>query len=68
MSQSVHVDNPFGSALTEADYRGLAVRWITSELADAAGLRRVDSNYRAGDVRAKGRGLRRHHHSLCVAG
>jgi hypothetical protein len=43
MSHPVHIDNPFGSALTEADYRGLAARWITSGLADAAGFRRVDS-------------------------
>jgi hypothetical protein len=33
----------FGSDLTAADYQNLAARWITRELADAAGLRRVDS-------------------------
>ena len=33
----------FGSRLTEADYAALAARWITPEVADAAGLRRVDS-------------------------
>jgi predicted P-loop ATPase len=43
MSDAIQVLTPFGSALTEADYRGLAARWITCELADAAGLRRVDS-------------------------
>jgi hypothetical protein len=43
MSQTAHVNNPFGTALTEADYSGLAARWITRDLADAAGLRRVDS-------------------------
>jgi hypothetical protein len=35
--------NSFGSDLTDADYRGLVARWITRELADEAGLRRVDS-------------------------
>ncbi len=35
--------NPFGVALTPADYRDLGARWITPELADEAGLRRVDS-------------------------
>ena len=33
----------FGGDLTEADYATLAARWITPELADAAGIRRVDS-------------------------
>jgi len=33
----------FGENLTPADYAALASRWITSELADQAGIRRVDS-------------------------
>src|SRR5262245_2531701 len=33
----------WGHDLTEADYRALAARWISRELADEAGLRRVDS-------------------------
>ena len=33
----------WGQDLTEADYRALDARWITRELADEAGLRRVDS-------------------------
>jgi hypothetical protein len=33
----------WGQDLTEADYRALDARWITPELADEAGLRRVDS-------------------------
>jgi hypothetical protein len=37
------VITPFGSDLTEDDYREMAARWITGELADAAGLKRVDS-------------------------
>ena len=32
-----------GSPLTEADYADLLRRWIDSDLADAAGIRRVDS-------------------------
>jgi hypothetical protein len=44
MSPAMQVLPSFGSDLTEDDYRGLAARWITRELADAAGLRRVDSN------------------------
>jgi predicted P-loop ATPase len=35
---------PWGENLTGIDYENLAARWITRELADAAGLRRVDSN------------------------
>lgn len=35
--------NSFGGDLTRADYDALAARWITPGLADAAGLRRVDS-------------------------
>ncbi len=35
--------NFFGSHLTEVDYGNLAARWITREVADVAGLRRVDS-------------------------
>ena len=34
----------FGQSLTEADYSNLAARWITPGIADAAGLRRVDSS------------------------
>jgi predicted P-loop ATPase len=34
---------PLGSGLTEDDYLGLARRWITRDLGDEAGLRRVDS-------------------------
>jgi hypothetical protein len=33
----------WGQHLTEADYQALNARWITRELADNAGLRRVDS-------------------------
>jgi hypothetical protein len=33
----------WGSAMTDADSDRLGARWITRELADAAGLRRVDS-------------------------
>jgi hypothetical protein len=33
----------WGGELNAADYSGLDARWITRELADAAGLRRVDS-------------------------
>jgi P4 family phage/plasmid primase-like protien len=40
---NAELSSSFGSDLTEADYRRLAARWITRELADAAGLRRVDS-------------------------
>ena len=32
-----------GSPLTEADYADLLRRWIDGDLADAAGIRRVDS-------------------------
>jgi hypothetical protein len=38
-----HILNAFGADLTEVDYQRLAARWITPELAAAAGLRRVDS-------------------------
>ena len=34
---------PFGGALTSRDYASLSERWINPELADAAGLRRVDA-------------------------
>src|ERR1039458_1476268 len=34
----------WGQDLTGADYQGLAARWITPELANDAGLRRVDSS------------------------
>src|SRR5580700_7295560 len=43
MIDAIQVLTSFGSDLTEDDYRGLAARWITGELADAAGFRRVDS-------------------------
>ena len=33
----------WGGGLTEADYASLAGRWITRELADQSGIRRVDS-------------------------
>ena len=33
----------WGDALNDADYSGLAARWINHELADGAGLRRIDS-------------------------
>ncbi len=33
----------WGGDLTEADYASLAARWITRELADQSGIRRVDS-------------------------
>jgi predicted P-loop ATPase len=35
--------NPIGSDLTPSDYAALESRWIDRELADRAGLRRVDS-------------------------
>jgi hypothetical protein len=35
---------PFGSDLTEDDYRRLAARWIESQLADLAQIRRFDSD------------------------
>ena len=38
------VVKPWGENLTDSDYRSLAARWIPPELADLAGLRRVDSN------------------------
>ncbi len=34
----------WGDTLTEADYQNLTARWITTALAEAAGLRRVDSS------------------------
>ena len=34
----------WGAELNDTDYKGLDARWITRELANAAGLRRVDSN------------------------
>jgi predicted P-loop ATPase len=37
------MDNPFGGSLTESDYEALAKRAISRELADRAGIRRVDS-------------------------
>ena len=33
----------FGGDLTAGDYEAMAARWITPEVADAAGIRRVDS-------------------------
>ncbi len=33
-----------GNVLTDADYASLARRWIDRQLADDAGIRRVDSN------------------------
>lgn len=35
--------NCFGGDLTESDYARLGERWITPELADEAGIRRVES-------------------------
>src|ERR1035438_9529199 len=43
MNEAIQLLTSFGSDLTEDDYGGLAARWIPRELADAAGLRRVDS-------------------------
>jgi hypothetical protein len=43
MSTGAQILSSFGSDLTEIDYRNLAARWITREVADVAGLRRVDS-------------------------
>src|SRR5260370_1299420 len=40
---AARIAEPWGQALTAADYQGLGARWITPELADDAGLRRVDS-------------------------
>src|SRR6266576_1646471 len=37
------MSDPTGKALTDADYANLARRWIDRELAEAAGIRRVDS-------------------------
>jgi hypothetical protein len=41
--ESGGITNLVGSALTDVDYDSLSQRWITREIADAAGLRRVDS-------------------------
>jgi hypothetical protein len=43
VNSAMQVLSPFGSDLTDDDYRGLAARWITREMASASGLRRVDS-------------------------
>jgi len=43
MTNATHILSPFGTDLTDDDYRALADRWITREIADASGLRRVDS-------------------------
>jgi len=43
MSAPATILSAWGGDLTDADYAGLAARWITRELADEAGLRRVDS-------------------------
>jgi hypothetical protein len=43
MSEVPPILGTFGSELIEADYEKLSARWITRELADEAGLRRVDS-------------------------
>jgi len=43
MRPAAPIVSSFGSDLTAADYQRLAARWITPELADDAGLRRVDS-------------------------
>ena len=40
---AVRIMPTWGRDLTGADYQGLAARWISRELADDAGLRRVDS-------------------------
>jgi hypothetical protein len=37
------VHDAIGNSMTSADYANLARRWIDSQLADAAGIRRVDS-------------------------
>jgi hypothetical protein len=42
-SRAAPIQNAFGVDLTTRDYDALAARWITPELADAAGIRRVDS-------------------------
>ena len=52
----------FGCDLTEADYGILAARWITAEIAEAAGIRRVDPD-RPRDVRPEERRPGRPHHS-----
>jgi predicted P-loop ATPase len=41
---AVPITAPWGRNLSDADYQTLAARWITRELAEAAGLQRVDSN------------------------
>jgi len=43
MNNAAKIVSEFGSDLTDADYQGLAARWITRKLADETGLRRVDS-------------------------
>lgn len=43
MAKVTPIFSSFGSDLTEDDYLRIAARWITRELADLAGLRRVDS-------------------------
>ena len=47
--------NPFGSPLTEEDYKRLNERWITREIADLAGITRVDS-YTAREMFGRRRG------------
>jgi hypothetical protein len=47
------VVKPWGENLTDGDYRSLAARWIPPELADLAGLRRVDSNAGVGTVQER---------------
>src|ERR1039458_3134225 len=43
MNTAARIVSSFGSDLIEADYQRLEARWITPELADDVGLRRVDS-------------------------
>lgn len=43
MSVAHNYSHQWGEPLTESDYRSLATRWITRELADQCGIRRVDS-------------------------
>jgi predicted P-loop ATPase len=43
MSAALNYSHPWGGPLTESDYQSLAARWITPELADQCGIRRVDS-------------------------
>jgi hypothetical protein len=43
MSAADNHSHYWGEPLTESDYRSLAARWITRELADQCEIRRVDS-------------------------